>query len=131
MSDNHKRIKEIYARSTAALAAGDVEALSAYYTDDAVQLPPDAAPLVGWEAIRASLENELVGINFDSTIDVVDTVVVGDCAYTWGQFRATVSAKAGGRRTVTAGSFLDVFSRQSNGTWKIARSAWSNHELTK
>jgi uncharacterized protein (TIGR02246 family) len=129
MIDDREQITGIYSASAAALAAGDIGALSMYYMGDAVQLPPDAPPLVGWEAIRGSLEKELDGIAFDSTMDVVETVVVGECAYVWGQFRATVSQQPDGRRTITSGSFLDVLRRHTDGSWKIVRSAWSNHEL--
>jgi ketosteroid isomerase-like protein len=124
MDDDREQIKAIYAAITALLADGDIGGLSMYYTTDAIQFPPDRAPLMGWAEIRASLEKELEGISFNSTIDLLETVIVGDCAYAWGQFRAT-----GGQRSQTSGSFLDIFRRQPDGSWKISRSAWSNHEL--
>lgn len=126
---DEKRIEEVYRASTAALAAGDLSALAAHYTGDAVQLPPDAAPLVGWSAIRESLESELAGITFASRVEVRETVVDGDLACAWGHFRATVSPKAGGDPQHTSGSFVDVFRRQPDGSWRFARSAWSNHDL--
>lgn len=129
--EEHERIKDIYASSVAALAAGDIEALSGYYTQDAVQLPPDAVPLVGWQQISKSLEKELAGITFNTAIHVEEIIVFGDCAVAWGHFRATVIPQAGDSPSRTSGSFLDVLLRGSDGTWKIARSAWSSHELDK
>jgi uncharacterized protein (TIGR02246 family) len=129
MIDESERIKGIYSASAAALAAGDVDALSMHYLDDAIQFPPDAPPLVGWEKIRGSLENELDGITFDTNTEVIETVIVGECAYVWGRFRGIVSQQPGVHRTMTSGSFLDVLRRQTDGSWRIARSAWSNHDL--
>jgi uncharacterized protein (TIGR02246 family) len=125
-----ERIREIYTATTAALHDGDIRALAAYYTDDAIQFPPDRAPLVGWTEISTSLEKELDGITFDSTLDVAEIVVAGEWAYACGNFRAIVTPTTpGASPMLTSGSFLDVFRRLSDGSWKIARSAWSNHQL--
>lgn len=131
MVDNRRRIQEVYKASTDAIAAGNLEALSHYYTDDAVQLPPDAPPLVGWSQIEASLERELDGITLSSTIDVIEIVIRGDLAYAWGHYRGIVTPKDGDPSTRTSGSFLDVLRREAHGSWQIARSTWSNHAIEK
>lgn len=128
-SDDHERIKDIYASSAASLAAGNIETLSRYYTEDAVQLPPNAAPIAGWGQIYASLESELAGVNFNTSMDIEEIIVVGDCAVARGKFRNRVFPGAGGRPSLASGSFLDVLFRQTDRSWKIARSAWSSHEL--
>jgi len=127
--DDREQIREIYEATGHALGTGDIQTLATYYTNDAIQFPPNRPPLIGWAKIKASLERELSGIVFNSTIDVKEVVVEGDCAYAWGQFQGLITLKSRGTRTAISGSFLDVLRRQSDGSWRIARSTWSNHEL--
>jgi ketosteroid isomerase-like protein len=51
MSDEQTIIRRLYADSAAALSGGDISALAVYYTQDAIQLPPNTPALVGWQAI--------------------------------------------------------------------------------
>jgi len=129
--DDRDQIRELYEATTHALGTGDIRTLANYYTNDAIQFPPNSPPLTGWANISASLERELSEIAFNSTLDVKEVVVEGDCAYAWGQFRGLILPKSRGAGSVTSGSFLDVLRRQSDGSWRIACSTWSNHELEK
>lgn len=123
------RIEELYKTSAKALAEGNLDALSLCYREDAIQIPPDASPLLGWSAIRDSLKDELDGIVFESAVELSEVVVAGNLAYAWGSYQATVVPKTGGDRTMTSGSFLDILARQADGSWRISRSTWSNHKL--
>jgi uncharacterized protein (TIGR02246 family) len=127
MPEEKTAIERLYAASVAALNARDIPALAAFYTDDAIQLPPDRPPLVGWKAIRSSLENELSGITIEAGVQIVEVVIAGSWAYARGQHRTSVIPQAGGRPMVTTGSWLDILNRQADRSWRIARSAWSNH----
>lgn len=127
--DDREQIREMYEAASRTLRAGDIQTLATYYTNDAIQFPPDRAPLIGWAEINAALENEFSGISFDSMLDVKEVVVEGDGAYAWGHYRAVITPMSGGTASITSGSFLDVLHRQSDGSWRIARSTWSNHEL--
>jgi uncharacterized protein (TIGR02246 family) len=129
MVDEFKRIEELYATSTSALTAGDLTTLSTIYADDAIQFPPNNAPLMGWAKIRESIEKELNGITFSSVVELSEIVISGEFAYVWGSYRGKSSRKSGAGITRTSGSFLDVLARQPDGTWRIARSSWSNHKL--
>ncbi|MFQ5709417.1 MAG: YybH family protein [bacterium] len=127
MVDEKTAIEQLYVANVAALNARDVSALARFYTHDAIQFPPNAPPLVGWEAIRSSLENELDGIRIDAKVEVVEVVIAGSWAYARGDYRTAVIPQAGGRRTATIGSWLDILKRQADGSWRISRSAWSSH----
>ncbi len=129
MMDAHQQIKNLYRSKCAALRKGDIESLSVYFAADAIQFPPDRAPLLGWTAIRASLEREFEGIVFEPVLMVKEVVICGDHAYAWGNYRAEVALPGKESTAISSGSFLDIFRRQSDGSWKIARSAWSNHAL--
>ncbi len=127
--DDREQIRQMYLATTRLLKAGDIQTLATYYTDDAIQFPPNRPPLEGWSEISASLENELSGIIFNSTLDVREVVITGDSGYAWGHFQAVITPMSGQTRSVTSGSFLDVLRRHTDGSWRIARSMWSNHEL--
>ncbi len=127
MVDDQVQIERLYAANVAALEAGDVSVLAAFYAEDAIQLPPGGPPLEGWEAIRASLERELAGIEIAAGVEVLEVVVAGDWAFARGQYRTSVRPASGGRATEATGSWLDILQRQADGTWRIARSAWSSH----
>jgi ketosteroid isomerase-like protein len=129
MIEEHRIIEALYAKSEAALASGDLAALSSCYIDDAIQFPPNRSPLVGWTEIQESLERELDGITFSSEVQISKIVIFGVFAYTWGSYQGASSSDSGGAPTTTSGSFLDVLTKQSDGSWRIACSAWSNHEL--
>jgi uncharacterized protein (TIGR02246 family) len=131
VADEFERIEGLYAAIAAALAAGDLTALSTNYTDDAVQFPPDGAPLVGWARIRESLEKVLNDITFNSAVELSEIAIFGEFAYAWGSYRGISSSKSSGGIATTSGSFLDVLARQPDGSWRIVRSAWSNHKLDK
>ncbi|MFQ5472911.1 MAG: YybH family protein [Dehalococcoidia bacterium] len=127
MSDGETAIRRLYRASFAALNAQDMPSLAVFYTEDAIQLPPNRPPLVGWKEIRSSLENELSGITLEASFEIMEVVIAGIWAYARGEYRTSVVPEAGGQRTVATGSWLDILSRQTDGTWRIARSTWSNH----
>lgn len=70
MCDEETVIRKLYEASVAALNARNIPALATFYTEDAIQLPPDRPLLVGWEAIRTSLENELNGIAIEAGVEL-------------------------------------------------------------
>lgn len=104
MDDAQTAIRRLYAASVAALNDGDIPALSAFYTDDAIQLPPDRPPLVGWEAIRSSLEHELSAVTVEAVVDVREVGVAGALAYALGRHRLRVTSGGGEPSEVTEGS---------------------------
>ena len=127
MADDQALIRQVYATSVTALNAGDIAALEACYTQDAIQLPPNGPPLEGWPAIRSSLENELKGLAIEARVDVVEVVIAGVWAYARGDYTITAGPRGAVRRSVTSGSWLDILRREADGSWRIARSTWSDY----
>jgi len=128
MSRDTRVIRDLYAASVAALEAGDVEALAGFYTEDAIQLPPDRRPRVGRKAIRAALKKELKGIRVEATVEIEELVVMGLWAYARGSYRTVVPSDTGKRDSVVEGSWLDILERQEDWSWKVLRSTWSVHQ---
>lgn len=129
MTSDELAIRTLYTRNVAALSAGDIAALTALYTDDAIQLPPNAPPLVGWAAISSSLKNELAGVRAEANVEVLETTTAGSWAFARGTYRTVVVPRNGGPQTDSTGNWLDILKRQEDGSWKIARSTWTNDPL--
>jgi uncharacterized protein (TIGR02246 family) len=106
---------------TAAVNAGDGQAVAALYTEDAVLMPSDGVALRG----RAEIAEY-----FSRTFDLRDTThaVTIECvkaesedrfASETGRFEETQTTAAG---TVTRvpGVYVIVYSREADGTWRVA-----------
>ncbi|MFI5311007.1 MAG: YybH family protein [Gemmatimonadales bacterium] len=87
-------------------------------TNDAVWLPPNAAPLVGHDALLAWLNSYPKITRFDHTVDEV--VGHGDLAYARGTYDIDVTLPD--KTTATEkGSFLEIHRKQADGTWRYTR----------
>jgi len=126
--DDLASIRKLYADNATALNAGDLATLARLYEEDAIQFPPNSPALTGWEAIRSELERELAGIKVAATIDVAEMLVAEDWTFARGTYRMVTTLQAGGDQAVATGNWLDILKRQSDSSWKIARSTWTIEE---
>ena len=111
---------------TLAAETGDIDLYVSNYTDDGVQMPPDAPTLIGSEQIRASMEILFDQFNFDEVpIYPQEAEVTGDWAFGRCDYSAVLTPKEGGPTTTFNGKDLDVFKRQADGSWKYYISCWS------
>jgi ketosteroid isomerase-like protein len=51
----------------------------------------------------------------------LETVIDGNLAYQRGSFTVIATPKAGGAARTTAGSFLRIYRRQPDGSWRMSR----------
>lgn len=116
---------EITSRSDAweaALAAQDVDALVALYTDDARVMAPNLPPASGTAAVREAFSG-MIAAGFTGTLTPVDTRVSGDIGYNVGTFQLTMADG-----TVTTGNFVETWERGSDGTWRISNDIWNSDQ---
>jgi ketosteroid isomerase-like protein len=105
-------------RDFAALAdkTGDAEAFHSYMSADGVQLPADSAPIQGPDAIRDGLKS-LSPYQLRWTpraASVSDDLTLG---WTWGEWQ--LMGTDANAPPVSHGKYLDVWHRQSGGSWKV------------
>jgi ketosteroid isomerase-like protein len=99
--------------------AGDAAALtSAFYTADAVLLPPGAPRQDGAEAIRGFWQGFIDSGVKDIWIETSELVEAGDVGYGLGTY-SCASPTASGGWTRDSGKFLVVYRRQAGGGWKV------------
>ena len=123
-------INELHRRDMQASKTWDVETLASLWTDDIVSMPQDGPPLIGKEANRNSLlklkeeSRDIDIVEYDLAFNEVK--VIGDWAFEWGTFSATIRSKDEGEVSRSSGKLFRVLKRDADGTWKVARSMSNN-----
>jgi uncharacterized protein (TIGR02246 family) len=112
----------------------DLEALLGYYADDAFFVAPGMKPANGSTEIRQAYANGLADPNFAISFasDKVDVASSGDLAYSRGHFTEKFTDPKSGQVMNTSGSFLTVWKKQQDGSWKAQEDfAVSDPDATK
>ena len=98
-----------------------VDAWVAYYSDDAVVLPPNEKMATGSDAIRKSIGAlfALPGMSIKWAPTKVEAARSGDIGYTWGTYELTVNDPRG-KPVTDHGKYVEIWKKQSDGSWKCA-----------
>ena len=99
-------------------AAHDLEGTTAFYSDDAIVLPPNEPTTTGKQAIRA-LWAPMVAPDASISWEAgkVEVARSGDLAYTTGTYQLTMRDEKG-NPVPDKGKFLEVWKKQADGKWK-------------
>ena len=127
-TDDRIAIRKLLMDNAAALNTGDPSAMAKFYEQDAVQLPPNSPAVIGWKAIRSTLESGFKGIKVTETIQIIEVSSSYRWAFARGTYRIVTTPQGGGEPTVATGNWLNILRRQPDDSWKIARSCWSSEE---
>jgi uncharacterized protein (TIGR02246 family) len=112
----------------AALNAGDVDAWVSLFTDDGVQLPPNAPANVGRAMIRSWSQAFLGAFRPAFALAVDELRIARDWAFERGGYRITLTPRAAGRPVQDVGKYITIYERGPGGTWKIARDIWNTDQ---
>ncbi len=101
-----------------------LERILAFYTEDAVLLPPNEAPVVGLDRIRPRYESLFK--SFDPAIEAqIDEVCVsGGLARVRGRNAGRLKARDGGADRTLSDSYVMELMREPAGAWRITRLMW-------
>jgi uncharacterized protein (TIGR02246 family) len=121
-------INHVRAAHIAALNDGDVNAWVAAFTNDGVQMPPNAPANLGRESIRAWSQAFLAPFRVEFTLAVDEVQVGGDWAFERGTYTITLTPKAGGEPLQDIGKYLTIYQRQPDGAWGMARDIWNSNK---
>jgi uncharacterized protein (TIGR02246 family) len=114
-----------------AALAGDVEALSSTYADDAIMMPPGMPKAEGIDAVRAAYQQMYAAGNPTSASLDSETIVVaesGDVAYEVGTFSFSGPGPDGTEMTDN-GKYMAIWKPTADGTWKIAADIWNSDAM--
>jgi len=121
-----KKIEEEWA---AANTSGDIDKLVSFFTDNAVNIPPNEPALIGKEAIRDWFQQYFDQFTMEEDGTIVDVQVASDLAFTRGAFTSIQTPKAGGESLKSNGSWVTIYRKQSDGTWRCICNIWSDESL--
>jgi ketosteroid isomerase-like protein len=111
--------KEVTAIFVKAFNSGDADTLAGLHVDDGRRYFPDVPPLIGKEAIRASLQKGFEQNDFNGQSSVENVILAGDLVVARGSFKLTRTPKAGGDPVEASGYWMNVSRLQEDGSWKI------------
>ncbi len=112
----------------AAAEAGDVAQVVALYTDDIVQMPPDAPPNRGKQAVEEFYGGafELFSVAMTWPVEGTEEIVVVDSwAFYLSEYIQMVTPKNGGEAFEQRGKIIEICQKQPDGSWKFAREIWN------
>jgi uncharacterized protein (TIGR02246 family) len=110
----------------AALNTGDAEAWVAQFTDDGVQMPPNAPANVGRTMIRSWSEAFLAQFRLQFALALDEVRVLGEWAFERGSYTISLHPKAGGPPMQDIGKYITVYQRKPGDTWRMARDIWNS-----
>jgi ketosteroid isomerase-like protein len=115
-----------------AAQAKQTSAWVAFYTDDAVILPPDDKPAADKESIRKAIDGMMglpnLSVNWQTT--KTDIANSGDLGYTWGAYDLSFNNPKG-KPVSEHGKYLEVWRKQADGSWKCSVDMWSSDAPAK
>lgn len=104
----------------AALNAGDVDAIAAFYTEDCRLMPPNGELEIGREAVREEFSG-MIAAGLGGRLETIEAVTAADIGYRVGTFTITSADGA----VVDRGKFIETW-RNEDGAWKIANDIWNS-----
>lgn len=114
-------VYELWNEYAAAANDGDLERWLSLWTDDGIQMAPDAPARIGKEQIQAAMRPRFDLFNTSSmVINTEEVRMQGDRAYSHGTYRFEMTPEDGGETIRYSGKFLDIVVKQADGSWKIA-----------
>lgn len=120
-------LRDLDAQWSKAAAAKDLEQTVAYYSDNAIVLPPNAASATTKEAIRNLWKDLLAtpGLVITWKPTRVELGKSGDMAWVSGTYELTMK-DATGTPINDHGKYLEVWEKQAGGKWKCGADMWNS-----
>jgi ketosteroid isomerase-like protein len=120
-------LRDLDAKWAKAAATKDVEQTIAFYSDDAIVLPPNATSAATKEAIRNVWKDMLAApslvISWQPTR--VQLAKSGDMGWVSGTYELTMNDTSG-KPIDDRGKYLEVWEKQSDGNWKCRADMWNS-----
>jgi ketosteroid isomerase-like protein len=120
-------LRDLDAQWSKAAAAKNLEQTVAYYSDDAIVLPPNAMSAATKEAIRNVWKEMLASPGLAITWKPIRVQVgkSGEMAWVSGMYELTMN-DASGKPINDRGKYLEVWQQQADGTWKCRADMWNS-----
>jgi len=119
-------LKNLDAEWSKAAGTKDVDKTVSYYAADAIVLPENGPAVSSKDAIRNVWKGMLTAPGFSGgwTGTKVEVARSGDIGYVTGTYSMTMN-DASGKPATDKGKFVEVWKKQSDGSWKCAVDIWN------
>jgi len=117
-------IEQLGARFSEAYARGDMKAVAAFYTEDAIAFPPGGEMTKGRPAIQQMWQSTMDSGVKSLAFTVVDVGASGDLAHETGTAELKIQP-AGKEATTAKVKYVVVWKKQPDG-WKLHRDIWND-----
>jgi ketosteroid isomerase-like protein len=126
-ADDEAAIRRMDADWMKTAATKDAGAWVAFYSDDAVVLPPNEKIATDKEAIRKSVGGllSLPGLSLKWQPTKVEVSKSGDLGYLYGTYSLTANDDKG-KPVNDVGKILEIWKKQSDGSWKCIVDTWNS-----
>lgn len=120
-------LRDLDAQWSKAAAAKDLERTVAYYSEDAIVLPPNATRAATKETIRNVWKDVLAapGLVITWKPTKVKLSTSGEIAWVSGAYELTTNDPSG-KAANDRGKYLEVWEKQPDGDWKCAADMWNS-----
>lgn len=116
-----RAIKKIHEIAAQAVRDGDVATYIELFTEDGIYLWPGAPAIVGRDSLRAWFEKRFSEYSTELEKTIEEIEILGDWAFERGSEVSNIRNRSTDEVQVVRGKFINIFRKQSDGSWKIAR----------
>jgi len=120
-----RAIEALREKELTAMNSGDVQGFIDLVTDDVVFDSPNRPAAIGKDAIRSLCELIFERFDYEATYPTDELVVDRNWAFDRGIWIEKRTPKGGGEQTQVSFGILQIYRRQTDGSWKLARSIWN------
>jgi uncharacterized protein (TIGR02246 family) len=124
---NLEMIDKVRDAHVAALNAGDAQSWAAQFTDDAMQMPPNAPGNAGRAKIASWSQAFLDRFRVQFSLAVAEVHVLGEWAFERGSYTVSLTPKAGGPSVYDHGKYITIYQRKPGDDWRMARDIWNSN----
>ena len=120
-------LRDLDAQWSAAAGAKDLDKTVAFYSDDAIAMPPNASAARTKEAIR-KLWRDLIaspGFVISWKATKIEVAKSGDLACLSGTYEFAMN-DASGKPVNDHGKYVEVWEKQADGKWKCGTDIWNS-----
>ncbi|HYK40898.1 MAG TPA: nuclear transport factor 2 family protein [Thermoanaerobaculia bacterium] len=110
----------------AAVLKNDTAAVVNLYTDDAMEMPPNAAAVKGRAALGEFYKKQMSGAKFSAfTLTHIESRSAGDFGYDVGTYQQTLTPTGAPAPVNDTGKYI-VIVKKSGGKWRVAYVAYNS-----
>ncbi len=130
---DEQAIRQTLSRYESALNAADTATIVNLYTDDGVQMAPDAPAAVGREAVKAAYDGTFKAISLNLKFTVDEVKMLGKNAALLRSHSAGTLKINGTEQPAGPAAFKELFvlNKQADGQWKLSHYGFSTAPAAK